>query len=279
MTDWTLESLRRCLILATFAGVAAISDAAWLRIVALVAFVFFFFFLLRNPEGWIRRLSYVCTMLGAGLLVRLGTAIKATGWIDIEGDGWLAGLILTLEEASPTIGLLLIVAGISFAVLELVRQRSNGRQQGNLWTSSSVPQFQAKQRDNTKLDVTCTVPIHNNNDHVVSICEADVSQYRLVDRLLVYAIERDSAVTLEVESDGSNEENEVLFSKKEPMVWPNGVWKRFRVKFRFNDRLRRPPKFLRWLYWLVGLHRRIFCIKLGSGEGEALFTKPVVVRL
>lgn len=278
MRDWTSESLRRGGILASLAAVAVGFDAAWVKVAAIVAFVFFFFFLLRNPEGWIRRLSYMCTMLGAGLLVKLGSALKGTGWAIFETHDWLVGLVLELDDSSSFYGVILLGAGIVFAVIELARQHWLRQRLGADEAPATIPLFEAGDFGANIYEVRPVIAFRNTRKHELSIRGVSIGRYRLVDHVLVRDITLGQAVTLEVES-GSPRQERVRVGPDNETVWGPGTWKRFEIAFRFKDRIGRPIKYLRWLYWLFGLTRRVFRVSIELREADKTLKEAFLVRL
>ena len=282
MQNWTIESLTRALISAALVVAALFSCADWLRIGGLAALVVFLFFLLRNPQGWARRIAYTCAMLGAAILMQLGSAIKGTGWFEaggwLENVQWLAGFVVTIDEGSLGAGLVLLITSAVFGLFELVRQSLSSSPPNNGRLAWSIPTCRVQRVTRSKLHVSCIVPLKNHRPYEVGISEVNLSRRRLLDFFMVKSVRVISAVAMEVIGNGASTE-QVEFDRNFPARVPQGNWKKFRVTFEFEDRLGRPHRFLKPLFWVFGLNYRLFNLKLGEGDGGTTFTKPILARL
>lgn len=276
---WTLESLRRAIIAAVIAALALAADAVWLKATAVIALLVFVFFLLRNPEGWARRISYACTMLGTGQLVGLGSAIQAIGIFEMDGRlekwPWLGRFVVMIEQSSIWPGLVLLCVGVVFGVIELVRQRDQSR----------TPTTQDRHRHQIPIirlseategfRVICTVAVRNPEEYELSIGHIFIEGSRLVDHVLTSNVQLGDVTTLEV---SGQTEHSVEFTSNDPVVLYPQTWKRFQIEFHFRDKLLPSSGGFRVFLWLLGLTRRYFNVRFGRGEGEMTFDEVILVQ-
>lgn len=273
MKDWFLESLRRALVCGVLVLFAAIMDMWQVTIASLVALLVFLLFLLRNPDGWARRLSYACTMLGAGALMQLGTAIKATGLLKVGGAlqnaAWFGALVVQLEQGPPWPGVALLTAGLLFGVIQVIREgKTESTKEGGTpalrsWaTHVGIGQHQ----------VGFTVPVKNSRAHRITINRANVEALRWLDRFLVMNASVTNAVSLE---GGTPQERVELPADIEP-----GSWKRLDIELAFTDCLGSPKRKLgKLLFWLIGLRRRYLRLRLEDKEGDRQVQETLIVLI
>ena len=89
----------------------------------LVILLAFLFFLFRNPEYWIRRLSYACAMAAIAVLTRIGSVIElvAASILSLDSESLLAQALSTFTQHDKWAGTILLIAAFVFALIDLVR--------------------------------------------------------------------------------------------------------------------------------------------------------------
>jgi hypothetical protein len=284
MQDWTLECLRRAIIAGVFAAIAIASQAYWLKITAIVCFVVFFAFLVRNPDGWARRLAYSCTMLGVGLVFQLGTAVSATGWFEtggmLEDVAWIGAVFVRIEQGSAWPGLALLGCGLGFGGLELIGRRlkaSESAVAGAIVSKSATHWMKAQPDGLGFLSVNGIVPVLNDQGTPRYVGHATLRRHRLLDRILIQELVLVRVLRL-VRAGPELPPDYVEVSPDAPFEVAASQWTQFEVQFRFRDRIR-SVALLRVLGWVFGLNRRYVDLQLGGTRDEVHTSEAVLVRI
>lgn len=272
MQDWSGESLRRALICGAIVFIALSTNDWRFQVALFVVLIVFMLFLVRNPDGWARRLSYICIMTAVGMLMPLGSAVKATGWFEAKGRfsdaEWLAGVVVQIDENSPWLGVLFVVAGVMFGGIQVWRERGTDPSK----KANNIPlRSKAKSSGDYVQQAAFTVPVKNGRDYNISIRKARVEPRRLVDRLLLRKTQ--VADIFSLEEDGKNTHEVYL-----PATLRKKEWKRFGLRVNVTNRWSQPRRLAtKFIFWLFGVRRHYIRLYFEENEGDKTFKKILVI--
>jgi hypothetical protein len=269
--DWFTESLRRALVCAVLVLIASAVDLWGVRLACGAALVVFLFFLVRNPDGWARRLSYACIMLGAAAFLPLGREIKAWAGITTANSNatLLGSLVVDLGQNSPWPGLALIAAGVAFGVIQLLRE--HWRQPESAAASGPLL-LRAEHVGKGRHEVDFALRVRNPREHDITIRRPVIEPWRLLDRVMVSRASIDNPVSIE----GDPPENRVEL----PATITPGAWKRLELELAFTDRLEpSSSRVLRAVRWLLGLNRRYLRLRLEDNPDDSQIERTLIVSI